>query len=253
MAKKKSTKAQPPIRDGMRAFYDAYAFLNTEVFGSELPMDCRIITNRKPNMFSYFKPDCYGPRGDAFDGMRHELGLNPDHFPVNDDRTILAELAHRMVMRWQHLHGTLGSKGRHNKDFAARAISIGLQPTHDASATGETTGGERLQLYVVDGGPFELAYQKLAMSGFQFDWEAITRPTEAKPKKNRAKFVCVQGCGNSNRAKPGSPGSFCKPCAIEAAGTNEQLVAWLMQFDMARQGGDEAEADPDADEMQQAA
>ena len=52
--------------------------------------------------------------------------------------------------------------------------------------------------YIIAGGPYQLAYRKLAQTGFQLHWQSHTDPrTRAR---NKTKFTCG-ACGQNAWAK----------------------------------------------------
>ncbi len=95
---------------------------------------------------------------------------------------------------------------------------VGLIPSNTGAPGGKKTGYQ-MSHYIIDGGPFDLSFQRLVASGFELSWaDHSTRisaapdgentpdssgdPESAKPKKkDRIKFRC-SGCALNAWAKP---------------------------------------------------
>jgi hypothetical protein len=105
-----------------------------------------------------------------------------------------------MVHAWQQTHGKPDCS-YHDRQWAAKMKEIGLHP----SATGEPGGketGKQMSHYIVSGGPYAQAYQKLQASGFELRWESRSFEKQQKAKRaSKTKFTCP-GCGQNAWAKP---------------------------------------------------
>jgi SprT-like family len=183
-------KKLSPTRARDEAFEKAHAFLNKELFGGKLPNDITFNFQNKANSRGHFAPDHWGSRTD--DTTSHEINLNPAAFTGRTDRDILSTLGHEMCHQYQHLYGTPGKRGYHNEGWAEIAKYIGLQPSSTGMVGGNETGS-KMSHYIVDGGPFDLAYRKLAATGFKLPSQLKERRTKGRSKPNtKPKIVC--GC-----------------------------------------------------------
>jgi hypothetical protein len=183
-----------------RAFQKAYDFFNAELFSGTLP-HVLVTLQRRARSSGYFAPERFAGRTRSnLNITAHELALNPDNFKGHTDRDILATLTHEMVHAWRQTHGKPDCS-YHYREWSAKMKEIGLHP----SATGEPGGretGKHMSHYIVSGGPYAQAYQKLQASGFELGWES--RPFEKQQKAKRAsktKFTCPE-CGQNAWAKP---------------------------------------------------
>lgn len=205
----------------------AMRFFKERLFGGELS-DCILSFARLRHVLGYFCPDRFENQNGE---LAHEISLNPAHLKVRGDRDALSTLVHEMVHLWRHDHGPLnarggkGSRGYHDKVWAAKMIEVGLMPV-SFDQPGKMTG-YRVSHEIIEGGQFDLDCSELLANGFQINWhdrpqfpepeddpDAGDEPTPAKPKKkkDRVKFTCVE-CGLNAWAKP-SAQLVCGPCGL---------------------------------------
>jgi predicted SprT family Zn-dependent metalloprotease len=118
-----------PTKETYDQIQQAYDYLNRALFRSELP-NCLVTLQRRNRAYGYFSGDRFG-RSDGL--VTDEIALNPRHFHNRPVKEVLATLAHEMAHLWQHHHGKPGRGRYHNREWAERMKTIGLQP----SATGE--------------------------------------------------------------------------------------------------------------------
>ena len=107
---------------------------------------------------------------------------------------------------WQHHCGKPGRGRYHNREWAARMKTIGLYPSSTGKEDGRETG-DCMSHYIVPGGPFEVAAQKLLMAGFAIAWtemsaededaeapvegpEGSTEPKNGPKSGKRVKYTC---------------------------------------------------------------
>jgi SprT-like family len=175
----------PAEYSGLQAAYD---FFNTELFASELP-DCFIVYTRKPHSAGHFAPNRYSLRvGD--DVRHHELSLNPDAITGHTDKDVCDTLVHEMTHAWQQHCGKPSARGYHNKEWAAKMKSIGLQPSNTGMVGGKETGSH-MSDYPIPNGPFEKAFTKLAATGWKLNLQSALRPgPKTATPSSKTKFTC---------------------------------------------------------------
>ena len=139
--------------------------LNRSLFEGELP-NCLITLQRSKKSYGYFCGDRFG-RADGT--LTDEIALNPSHFRDRPQEEVLATLAHEMVHLWQHHFGTPGRGRYHNREWAEKMKSIGLQPTSTGKDDGPETGDVMGHLIVPDGA-FDRAVRKLLARGLVVLW-----------------------------------------------------------------------------------
>jgi predicted SprT family Zn-dependent metalloprotease len=180
------------------SFQRAYDFLNAELFGGALPQPLFTL-QRHARARGYFSPDRFVGRQEA--ARVAEIALNPDAFLDSTDEQIVSVLAHEMCHAWQHSFGKPGRKGYHNREWADKMISIGLQPSNTAAPGGRETG-QGVAHYIVANGRYAHLYAKLAAEGFKLQWQSPSGEGKKKPKESKVKYTCP-GCKTNVWGKPG--------------------------------------------------
>jgi hypothetical protein len=176
---------------------EAYDHFNAALFEGALP-DVFITYQRKAHSFGYFSPDRFSGRVGKFG--KHELALNPDGFINQTDEQVCQTLVHEQVHVWQHAFGKPSARGYHNKEWAAKMKSIGLQPSSTGMVGGKETGQKMLD-YVIPDGPFTIACAKLAATNWKLNLESAHRPGGTKGPNSKTKFTCSD-CGQNAWGKP---------------------------------------------------
>lgn len=168
----------------------AFDFFNKELWDGALPQVVLLFA-RKPRSYGYFWAERWG-KGENADV--HEIALNPDHMRKAKAKAALSTVAHEMAHLWQFVFGEKCPKRPyHNKEFANEMERIGLM----TSSTGEPGGkrtGQSMTHYVIDGGPFDKAADKLLKSGFKWDWSSFPVPPVESKSGKRIKYECPEGC-----------------------------------------------------------
>jgi SprT-like family len=186
--------------DGLDGAYD---WFNTVLFDGTLPR-CLITLQRKNGSFGYWGGERFGTRDGS--EKHDEIALNPVHFKERTVEQILSTLAHEMCHLWQAHHGTLPRSGYHDRQWAAKMVEIGLQPT-DTGAPGGKVTGQKMTHLIIDGGPFADAAAALLKRGWTQPyvslWEegAERARTAAVKRASKTKFSCPC-CGNAAWGKP---------------------------------------------------
>jgi hypothetical protein len=207
----KTTKAQKAITPiEYSGLQEAYDHFNKELFAGELP-DVFITYQRKARSLGYFSADRFNGRVDKTG--RHELALNPDGFIGESDKEeICSTLVHEQHHVWQHAAGTAPKRGYHDREWAAKMKFNGLQPTSTGMVGGRETG-QHMDHYVIPGGRFEQAYDKLAASKWRLNLESAHRPGQQKGPSSKTKFTCPQCHDQNVWGKPDSRVD-CHDCKI---------------------------------------
>src|SRR6266511_2516394 len=204
--------SNPITQAEYETFQRAYDFFNAELFAGALP-NVLVTLQRHAKAYGYFSAERFVGR--AAEEAAHELALNPAHFG-RTDADILSTLAHEMTHVWQHTHGTPPRKSYHDREWAAKMVGIGLQPSSTGAPGGKPTG-QRVSHYVIAGGPFAVAFAKLKATGFELRWQSRTDDPQRKRKAgSKTKYTCPS-CGRNAWAKPGSA-LICGKCYDEAKG-----------------------------------
>jgi hypothetical protein len=226
-------KAITPIEySGLQEAYDHFT---AELFGGELP-DVFITYQRQAHSHGYFSPDRFSGRLD--NSGNHELALNPDGFINQTDEQICQTLVHEMVHVWQHAHGAPSKRGYHNKQWAGLMKAIGLQPSSTGMVGGKETG-QRMNDYIIPGGPFAKAYAKLAATGWKLNLQSAARPgPEVKPDESKTPFICPD-CGEKKKKFWGKPRStwVCLECGHLAVSKKDPDANTRVRYRLVRMDG----------------
>jgi hypothetical protein len=98
-----------------------------------------------------------------------ELGLHPGYFTIQPIESAMATLVHEMVHVWQHQHGKPTRSNPHNRQWADKMITIGLQPSHTGLPDGRQTG-HAMSDYIISSGLFLQSCRELTDSGYNLPW-----------------------------------------------------------------------------------
>jgi SprT-like family len=184
-----------------------------ELFDGSLPQ-VLVTLQRHANTRGYFSPERF--RGRIDKTAVHELALNPDGFAGRTDALILSTLGHEMAHVWQQTYGKAPRRGYHDRQWAAKMLEIGLQPSSTGEEGGKETG-QAVSHYIILEGRFAKAYAKLAATGFQLHWQSVPASKQGKAKKSsKTKFTCPD-CGQNAWAKPDTL-LICGECFDEGEG-----------------------------------
>src|SRR6516165_10628328 len=171
---------------------EAFDHFNAALFEGSLP-DVFITYQRKAHSFGYFAADRFSGRIDK--SGNHELALNPDGFINQTDEQVCQTLVHEMVHVWQHAHGKQAARGYHNKEWAAKMKSIGLQPSSTSMVGGKETG-QKMMDYIIADGPFTKTYATLAAAGWKLNLQSAHRPGAKGGTNSKTKLTC-SSCGQN--------------------------------------------------------
>jgi predicted SprT family Zn-dependent metalloprotease len=171
----------------------AYAYFNEALFGGRLPQ-CLITVRSHHGAYGYFSSERFG----SADGeIRDEIALNMKHFKERTPKQTLATLVHEMKHLEQHHFGKPSRNGYHNREWADLMEQVGLMPSSTGEPGGKRTG-QRVSHYVVDGGPFDLAFSAREFTIPYFDRQG---ETETARKKRKVTYTCPE-CESKATGKP---------------------------------------------------
>lgn len=156
----------------------AYDFFNQQLFDNTLP-SCLITFQREKQTLAYFNKSRFVNRHDQT--LTDEIAMNPVYFSIRSISETLSTLVHEMVHLWQYHFGTPGRGGYHNKEWGDKMESIGLGPSDTGKPGGKRTG-DCMDHFIITGGKFDLACQKLITRKFTLSW--LDRFPPHKPLEN---------------------------------------------------------------------
>jgi SprT-like family len=172
--------------------------------------DVFITYQRRANSAGYFAPDRFSSRTEK--SAQHELALNPDGFIGRSDQQIVQTLCHEMTHVWQQACGAPAARGYHNREWADKMKSIGLQPSSTGMVGGKEVG-QHMSDYIIPDGPFVRSYEQLAKTGWRLNLQSAPHSNPTKAPKLKTKFSC-ESCGQNAWGKPELK-IICKPCGIQ--------------------------------------
>ena len=200
---KTSTPVKTPTLEAYGELQTAYDHYNRTLFHDALP-PCLITLHRESHrVLGYFSHKRFVRLSDGRTAT-DEIAMNPVHFAGRSVEAVLSTLAHEMVHLWQAHLGQPSRKAYHNKEWAEKMKSIGLQSSDTGEPGGRETG-QKMNHYAIPGGAFERATAKLLQSGFALSWaDAAILERVSKPKKSgtRVKYTCPD-CGANAWGKDG--------------------------------------------------
>jgi hypothetical protein len=192
-----------PTRSQYTAYGEAYDYFNRELYGGRLPR-CMLNFSRKSHrVLGFFAPERWENSGER----THEISLNPDLLfrPLAD---VMSTLVHEMSHLWQEEFGTPSRGGYHNEEWARHIESIGLMPSNTGKPGGRRTG-QQMTHYIIEGGPFDLAYRAMPEE-YKLPWQSGGIRTPSRNEKNKVTYLC-RGCGLRVWGRP-HISIICGPC-----------------------------------------
>jgi predicted SprT family Zn-dependent metalloprotease len=193
-----------PTKETYDRLQQAYDHFNNLLFSRTLP-NALITLQRRKGTYGYFA----GARFRHEDGRQaDEIALNPATFMQRPVKDILGTLVHEMVHLWQHHHGTSGRGRYHNREWADRMKSIGLQPTDNGAEGGKETG-ETVGHLIVPAGPFDQAADRLMGREFAIVWKETPAPPPQAKGEGAAGPETLQKSGKRLRYR-------CPDCDLKA-------------------------------------
>ena len=176
----------------------AYEYFNQRLFEGKLAHCMLLFGANKKNCMGYFHAKQWKRRGKG--GECHTISLTPMYLD-RSLKEIFATLVHEMVHLWQEDHGEHKSKnGDHNKEWGGMMKQVGLHPSNTGEEGGKETG-QQMTHYIVDGGPFDAAFQKLPKE-IELAWLGVQTLTEKKKSpKTKVCYECP-GCELKVWGKP---------------------------------------------------
>jgi predicted SprT family Zn-dependent metalloprotease len=172
----------------------AYNHFNSELFDGALPEVLLTLVPHK-SAYGYFRHEAFSyketQKGKTFEKVArpknqvHELALNPFSFGGRTDDQIMSTLVHEMVHLWQSLHGKAPKKPGHNREWADKMKSVGLQPSTTGKPGGKETG-RRCSHYIIENGLFAKSAKRCKI---KFTFSGTLAVKEKKGSK-RTKYTC---------------------------------------------------------------
>ena len=114
----------------------AFDHFNLRLFGGSLP-HCLLTLRSANRVYGYHHAGRFiSPDGKVTD----ELGMHPGFFTLQPIEAVMSTLVHEMVHHWQHHAGTSSPSNPHNREWADKMVSLGLQPSRIGLPRGKKAG-----------------------------------------------------------------------------------------------------------------
>lgn len=161
----------------------AFDFFNSKLFQNQLKTPL-ITLPRERMTYGYHSKNRFRSRDTK--EMADEIALNPAYFAYRSLKKTLSTLVHEMAHMWQDAHGKPGRGRYHNKEWAFKMMSIGLQPSDTGKPGGKMTG-DQMTHYIIKGGLYDLhcdELMKLEFRGkeFKLSWFDIYPAGQPEPE-----------------------------------------------------------------------
>jgi predicted SprT family Zn-dependent metalloprotease len=193
-------RAATPSTEQYAAFEVIFNHFNAELFEGRLS-PVMLAFSKKQKSLGYYKHERWRRPGEER-GRVGEIALTPEHL-ADDERDVASTVVHEMVHLWQFTYGKASRRGYHNAEWAAKMEALGLVPSNTGEPGGKRTG-QGMTHYIVEGGPFTMAYEKLGrdvLLPFIAGSAVLKDKPEPKPADpSKTKFTCPV-CGDSARGK----------------------------------------------------
>lgn len=190
-----SRKTKSPTVEQYSNLQLAYDYFNQKLFDGDLA-DC-VITLRShgKRTLGLFHAEQWQHDADT----AHEIALCPRHLrrPLRD---VFGTLVHEMCHLWQQDHGKPSRSGYHNKEWGSKMKDVGLYPSNTGEPGGKETG-QQMTHYIVEGGPFAAAVEKMPDS-IRLPWVGVEPVEKEKKSSNKVKYHCPT-CDVAAWGKPG--------------------------------------------------
>lgn len=201
----------PPTLAQYQALQRAYDHFNAALFEGKLP-PCLITLRSSHRHYGYHHARRFvNLQGEQMD----ELGLHPGFFTLHSPEETLSTLVHEMVHHWQEHFGRPSKGNPHNREWAAKMRSVGLEPTSTGLPQGKDTG-HRVSHYIRPDGPFLRACRELLQQGFALPW--FDRHAPMEPGHNAVRQEALKETGVVLKLTPAPLAMLRQTANVEVSG-----------------------------------
>lgn len=207
-----TTSAAPTVAQ-FSAYKAMFDHFNATLFGGTLP-EVLLNFSRHSGALGFFAPERW-THAEAGERV-HEISLNPSYLGTRPARETASTLVHEMCHLWQQAHGTPPRRGYHDREWAQKMVSVGLQPVCPKTGK-DKMSAHALTHRIIEGGPFAVAFESLPAAAL-LPWtcaEASAHSgstgggsttggdgTDGKKSRNKVKYTCPV-CAANVWGKPG--------------------------------------------------
>jgi len=155
----------PPTDEVYQALAYLYDYFNRHLFLGALPMCLLTFQRQAKTMGHASKGRWVNGRNEDVD----ELAINPEYLFGSQLEELCQTMIHEQGHVWQYHFGTPSRKSYHDREWASKMESLGLIPSTTGFPGGHKTG-QKMDDYLLAGGPAHVAIEALKASGFDMPW-----------------------------------------------------------------------------------
>ena len=210
---------------------DLYRYYNKKIFGGALP-ECIVNLSRKPNSYGFFAANLWGlseeAQGSTIKETIHEISLNPDYL-MRPSIEWHSTFVHEMVHLWQQEKGTPTRRAYHNREWADKMEQIGLMPS-DTGAPGGKRTGQKMGHYIITGGFFDMAFQRLdpdELEELRLKYLPMASLTESRKTDENETGTERDGEAGEKKKKSGTRTKYSCSCGNSLWGRSGLLIRCL--------------------------
>lgn len=204
--------ASSPTLTLYKTLQTAFDHFNDQLFGGQLP-PCLITLRSASRVYGYHHSGRFISIGGQ---VVDELGMHPGFFTLQPIEVVLSTMVHEMVHHWQEHVGTPTPSNAHNREWAEKMVSLGLQPSSTGLPGGKKTG-RSVSHYILPDGPFVFACRDLLATGFTLPW--LDRHAPAAPQAQEDIQIALKTSGVVLEMTPA-------PIAVMPKETNGKPSVW---------------------------
>jgi predicted RNA-binding Zn-ribbon protein involved in translation (DUF1610 family)/predicted SprT family Zn-dependent metalloprotease len=190
------------------ALQQAIDFFNEEFFAGELP-DVFVRYETRANSDGFYTPSGFSARDGSYE--KDCIALNSDRFVGKTELQILAELHHLLCHHGQYHLGTAPARHYHDEEWSNLMRSADVMPSSTGAAGGKITG-KKMSHYVIPGGRFEKACEKLFATGWRLNLQSTPVPgSKVKTDRGKDTLICP-GCNDRTWSSKRGKRWICPEC-----------------------------------------
>jgi predicted RNA-binding Zn-ribbon protein involved in translation (DUF1610 family) len=190
------------------AIQQAIDFFNEEFFDGKLP-DVFVRYDTRANSDGFYTPSGFSARDGKYE--KDSIALNSDRFVGKTDLQILAELFHNLGHHANYHFGSAPARHYHDEEWANLMMSADVMPSSTGAAGGKITG-KKMSHYVIPGGQFEKACEKLFATGWHINLQSTPVPgSKVKTDKAKDTLICP-GCNDRTWSSKRGKRWICPDC-----------------------------------------
>lgn len=182
---------EAPTTSHATSYQGLYDYLNTNLFGGELPNCILTMIPAVSKNGGHFWPNKWH---DTDGAKLHEISMNPHGYAIHEPIVFVSIFAHEMAHLWvQENKETPPRGGYHCKFWGRKMKEIGLYPSNTGEPGGKETG-QQMTHYIMEEGLFKEVFERMP-EDLLLPFKRFKAPTVTR-KKSKVKFSCPSCSAN---------------------------------------------------------